>query len=156
MKLSPMSNMQISALHSETRTSGPRKFIQPCAKSQELLEPGGISLGMHSACSHNRNDICSASRGNPVRQTCLTPAQGRATPATEIVLSDFTCSVSSLGQSSLHYPPGAINLRRSRLADTHSWRERIQILHVCMWIAGRVLGPSLRFASHTDDPDKFH
>jgi hypothetical protein len=86
---------------------------------------------LHRIFSQSKRHV-NASRGNSILPTDYAPTQGYAIPATEIVPSDFTCSVSSLGQSSLHYPPAEINLRRSHLAETHSWWERIQILHCCM------------------------
>lgn len=86
---------------------------------------------------------CSAARGNSFNPiTDVTPTRGYAILSTEIVPSDFTCSVSSLGQSSLHYLPADISLRRFQLAGiyAHSWSERIQILHYCMWDCGKSVG----------------
>ena len=77
------------------------------------------------------NTPCSAARGNSVKPNIiLSPTLGCAILSTEIVPSDFTCSVSSLGQYSLHYPPADTSLRRLQLAgsNAHSWIERI---HSC-------------------------
>ena len=106
-----------------------QKGSKKCHKS---LERGQISLSRIWPRS-KRNEQRRERKPSKNDSLCV-PTEGRAVLATEIVPSDFTCSVSSLGQSSLHYPPVDINLRRFQLAGmyAHSWPGRIQILHACM------------------------
>jgi hypothetical protein len=86
----------------------------------------------------------------PTRNSFSDPTGGHAILSTEIVPSDFTCSVSSLGQSSLHYRPADVSLRQLQLAGlhAHSWTERIQIVHECTEDCGKARRAisALRFA----------
>ena len=63
-------------------------------------------------------------------------------PFHRVVPSDFACSVSSLGQSSLHHPPADVSLRRRHLAGkfAHSWTEHAQVLRSGMCVSGKSSG----------------
>ena len=100
-------------------------------KSQKLLESGDISPEHTVKVARRQSEMgvnpCSAARGNSAKpKHIINPTLGCAILSTEIVPSDFTCSVSSLGQYSLHYPPADSGLRWFQLAgsNAHSWTER--------------------------------